>query len=171
MMKLFRKIRQQLVTENRLTKYLLYAIGEIVLVVLGILIAVQINKWNDNEKNLNKAVDYISDLQRDLRSDTLIFGTEIRKIEYLIEYKKGGLLNKEWNEIESEQLESLYINQYHNIKMNNITFERLKNSDVFSLGKYKDLFIQVNEYYTFYQEYLKNFNSWEVEMFNNDFNF
>ncbi len=50
MIKFFRKIRQKLLAENRFSKYLLYAIGEIVLVVIGILIALQINNWNENEK-------------------------------------------------------------------------------------------------------------------------
>jgi len=52
MIKFFRKIRRQLLTENRFSKYLLYAIGEIVLVVIGILIALQINIWNENRKAL-----------------------------------------------------------------------------------------------------------------------
>ena len=46
MIKFFRKIRQRLLTENKSSKYILYAIGEIVLVVIGILIALQINNWN-----------------------------------------------------------------------------------------------------------------------------
>ncbi|MEH6746612.1 MAG: DUF6090 family protein [Maribacter arcticus] len=50
MIKFFRKIRQRLLTENKFSKYLLYAIGEILLVVIGILIALQINMWSDNRK-------------------------------------------------------------------------------------------------------------------------
>lgn len=50
MIKFFRKIRQQLLSENKFSKYLLYALGEIVLVVIGILIALQINTWNENQK-------------------------------------------------------------------------------------------------------------------------
>lgn len=50
MLKFFRKIRQQLLTENKVSNYLIYAIGEIVLVVIGILIALQINNWNENTK-------------------------------------------------------------------------------------------------------------------------
>lgn len=46
MIKLFRRIRQRLVAENKISRYVLYAIGEIVLVVIGILIALQINTWN-----------------------------------------------------------------------------------------------------------------------------
>jgi len=51
MIKFFRQIRQQLVKENKTTKYLLYAIGEIILVVIGILIALSINNWNDLRKD------------------------------------------------------------------------------------------------------------------------
>ena len=51
MIKFFRHIRKRLIGENRFSKYLLYAIGEIILVVIGILIALQINNWNNNELN------------------------------------------------------------------------------------------------------------------------
>ena len=53
MIKFFRKIRQRLLTENKFSKYFLYAIGEISLVVIGILIALQVNDWNNNRKNLD----------------------------------------------------------------------------------------------------------------------
>ncbi|MFT7329977.1 MAG: hypothetical protein ACI848_000035 [Roseivirga sp.] len=46
MIKFFRKIRQNLLVENKTGKYFKYAIGEIMLVVIGILIALQINTWN-----------------------------------------------------------------------------------------------------------------------------
>lgn len=51
MLKFFRKIRQNLLSEGKTGRYLKYAIGEIVLVVIGILIALQINNWNENRKN------------------------------------------------------------------------------------------------------------------------
>ncbi|SDR02246.1 DUF6090 family protein [Flagellimonas zhangzhouensis] len=51
MIKFFRKIRQNLLSEGKTGKYLKYAIGEIILVVIGILIALQINNWNENRKN------------------------------------------------------------------------------------------------------------------------
>ena len=51
MIKFFRKIRQTLLEKNRVSKYLIYAFGEIILVVIGILIALQINDWNENRKN------------------------------------------------------------------------------------------------------------------------
>lgn len=56
-------------SENRFSKYLLYALGEITLVVIGILIALQINSWNENRKNNNSEKTYLAAIAEDLRSD------------------------------------------------------------------------------------------------------
>ena len=48
MIKFFRKIRRRLIDEGSLKRYILYAIGEIILLVIGILIAMQLNNWNQN---------------------------------------------------------------------------------------------------------------------------
>jgi len=58
MIKLFRHIRQNLIMENKTGKYLKYAIGEIVLVVLGILIALQINNWNNIKNEMAEMKNY-----------------------------------------------------------------------------------------------------------------
>ena len=50
MIKFFRQFRQRMIKENRISKYLLYAIGEIVLVMIGILLALQVNTWNEARK-------------------------------------------------------------------------------------------------------------------------
>ncbi|NND93666.1 MAG: hypothetical protein HKN45_02310 [Flavobacteriales bacterium] len=50
MIKFFRKIRQRLLSESKFSKYLLYAIGEVILVIIGILMALQINNWNEERK-------------------------------------------------------------------------------------------------------------------------
>ena len=47
MIKFFRRFRRQFLSQNKLSKYMLYAVGEIVLVVIGILIALQLNNWNE----------------------------------------------------------------------------------------------------------------------------
>lgn len=63
MLKFFRKIRQDLIAEGKTTKYLKYAIGEIILVVIGILIALQINNWNEGRKESNKERLLLSNLK------------------------------------------------------------------------------------------------------------
>ena len=69
MIKFFRKIRQKLVVENRFNKYLLYAIGEIILVVIGILIALQINNWNEKQKNKAFEEEILQQIQSNLIKD------------------------------------------------------------------------------------------------------
>ena len=66
MIKFFRKIRQNLLTENKFSKYLIYAIGEIILVVIGILIALQINNWNENRKANIKEMANLKSLKSEL---------------------------------------------------------------------------------------------------------
>ena len=63
MIKFFRKIRQNLIMENKTSKYLKYAIGEIVLVVFGILIALQINNWNEQRKLKAVELNLLYELQ------------------------------------------------------------------------------------------------------------
>ena len=67
----FRKIRKNLADDNKPLKYAHYAFGEIVLVVIGILIALQINNWNENQKKEKLKESYKRSLINDLSLDTL----------------------------------------------------------------------------------------------------
>ena len=80
MIKFFRKIRQKLVSENNLGKYLFYAIGEIVLVVIGILIALSINNWNESRKIRHQDIEFLKNLKAELLID--ISALTDRKTEY-----------------------------------------------------------------------------------------
>ena len=66
-MKLFRKTRQKLASENKISSYLRYAIGEILLVVIGILIALQVNNWNEQRKLNNERKALIESLISDFK--------------------------------------------------------------------------------------------------------
>ena len=69
MIKFFRKIRQNLLSEGKTGKYLKYAIGEIILVVIGILIALQINNWNERLKTEMWEEQFLIDLENELNND------------------------------------------------------------------------------------------------------
>ena len=93
MIKFFRKIRYNLMEKNKTAKYLKYAIGEIVLVVIGILIALQINNWNENSKAKSELKSDLSELKSELESDLTRLDsvlTQINSIDeqgnYLLEY-------------------------------------------------------------------------------------
>jgi hypothetical protein len=69
MIKFFRKIRQKTLTENKFGKYLTYAIGEIVLVVIGILIALQINNWNQDRIEYKETEVLLSNLKLEVEEN------------------------------------------------------------------------------------------------------
>ena len=69
MIKFFRKIRYGLMEKNKTRKYFKYAIGEIVLVVIGILIALQVNNWNQIRISKNNEIEILEDFQKGLIND------------------------------------------------------------------------------------------------------
>lgn len=88
MLKFFRQIRHKMLTENRTSKYLLYATGEILLVVIGILIAMQINNWNETRKDAIKEQKVLISLLEDfkysqsrLKISLEAYPKEIKKLE------------------------------------------------------------------------------------------
>ncbi len=85
MINFFRKIRKELANENEFLKYSRYAFGEIVLVVIGILIALQINNWNENRKIQKEQNQLIKSIIEDLAKDTIL----------IIEYNEA--VKKKWN--------------------------------------------------------------------------
>ena len=66
MVNYFRNIRKIFAEENKPMKYLRYAIGEIVLVVIGILIALQINNWNEKQKNIKNEAELLTSLEKEI---------------------------------------------------------------------------------------------------------
>ena len=82
MIKFFRKIRQNLLMENKTGKYFKYAIGEILLVVIGILIALQVNNLNESSKNDVKAEKFLMKLKNQIE----------RNIE-TVEFNKLRIIN------------------------------------------------------------------------------
>ena len=89
MIKLFRNIRQNLIMENKTGKYLKYAIGEIILVVLGILIALQINNWNEHRKLKNEELKLLLEVKSNLETTLANFKNDSQNNSKLIhDYNK-----------------------------------------------------------------------------------
>ena len=86
MIKFFRKIRQRLLTENKVSKYLIYAIGEIVLVVIGILIAVSINSWNEDRLDKKEVATYLEQIRNELAFDIKTYKEDLDHITKSVEY-------------------------------------------------------------------------------------
>jgi len=109
MIKLFRKIRQNLIMENKTANYLKYAIGEIVLVVIGILIALQINNWNTNRINTIEEGKIIRNLNSEFKLNKTNLNTEILRTEQSINTGKliMGLIDADEKVLNTKNTDSI----------------------------------------------------------------
>ena len=128
MIKFFRKIRQNLLSEGKTGKYLKYAIGEIILVVIGILIALQINNWNNTIQQGKLERKYLTELKTNLTFD-------LKDIQFNIDFNESRLtsneitlryLNKEINYADSLQYHFGNLIFTTRTLPNNSTYENLK---------------------------------------------
>jgi len=123
MINFFRKIRQNLLTENKFSKYVLYAIGEIILVVLGILIALQINNSNNKRIETEREFKYLTNIKLDLIKD-------IESLEYNIDFRQKKTLGIELlvNQINGQPIQDLNETTFN--VMNTLYQERFQPSNV-----------------------------------------
>jgi len=84
MLRFFRTIRKKIIEEDNVRKYLLYAIGEILLVVIGILIALQVNNWNEQRKERQREMTYLYKLLEEAKRDSSSLQSTINLTEYKI---------------------------------------------------------------------------------------
>ncbi len=109
MIKFFRKIRQNLLSENKFSKYLIYAVGEIILVVIGILIALGINNWNEGNKKGAEESEYLVNLLAEFKVNQEELKTNIthHKFVKLKTKELSDLINPNPKDISSSKLDTL----------------------------------------------------------------
>jgi hypothetical protein len=93
MIKFFRKIRYDLMEQNKTSKYFKYAIGEIILVVIGILIALSINNWNQERINNIETKTNIKAIYKDIVNDTVLLLKKINLYKELLQHN-NELINE-----------------------------------------------------------------------------
>jgi len=84
MISFFRKIRHNLMETGKTSRYLKYAIGEILLVMIGILLALQVNNWNEGRKARNAEKELVQNILDDLHTDRLRFTETIKQTEPVV---------------------------------------------------------------------------------------
>lgn len=128
MLRFFRQIRQRLITDNKFSKYLLYALGEILLVVIGILIALQVNNWNEDRKLKDQEYALLGDLKSDLQETLkdLKFGKSVN--ESTIDNYRILIQAIDNDEPYSGKIDSaiVYLNYFHVPRFRRTTYEALK---------------------------------------------
>ncbi|MFX0556561.1 DUF6090 family protein [Maribacter sp. CXY002] len=151
MIKFFRKIRQKQFSEGRTRTYLQYAIGEILLVVIGILIALQINNWNENRKSRRTEIYVLNEIVSNLNEDAnilddMIFRRELTKasVANMSIYLQKEIIDKEI--LEKDMVNFLTFERYFSI---NNAYEILKSKGL-QLSN-NDLTSKISRYYDYEQ--------------------
>ncbi|MFY0698599.1 MAG: hypothetical protein JXR11_12145 [Balneola sp.] len=161
MIKFFRKIRQKMLTENKFSKYLIYAVGEIFLVVIGILIALQINNWNEDQKKTVLESQYLIRLREEATWN--IQQIESNKELYLHLSKE---LNALINKIENNSQDSSKIiarpNYIHPWQLKTDTYNELVSTGTLNNItdlKLRDLLNQAESFSNFSDKQLENWRN------------
>lgn len=161
MFQFFRKFRNRVLTDmkpdhtlGRISKYLLYAIGEIVLVVIGILIALQINNWNEKKANKELEHNFYSDILDDLEKDerqlnnlVKFYQNRIDQLGYVLDAIKNPKPDPDIREF-GKHVEPLYYNM-EDVQYSS-SFESARSSGAFSKFKNKVLLKELTQFYAEY---------------------
>ena len=131
MIKFFRHFRKKLLVENKFSKYFLYALGEIILVVIGILIALWINNRNEVNKQRNQEVHYLKNIQVDLKMNIAHIDQYIKDRDVAAINAAKILEHYEGKPIENHEAfaaEAISIYTWRKFFQINNTFQELMNS-------------------------------------------
>lgn len=163
MLKFFRKIRQKLLTENKFSKYLVYAFGEIILIVIGILIALQLNNWNENKKVERTQHASLHKLKLDFESDLVKFH-EIDSIyknwDYQYEFIRDSVLGGKLDKLSRVNQYSIGRGSLFYLTIKRTTYDEMINTGSFYQIENEELGQSISAYY----EYAK----FELEKLNRD---
>ena len=157
MISLFRRIRQKLIDSGSVTKYLFYAIGEILLVVIGILIALQVNNWNEERKDRIEEKYYLEKLIENIEADSTLLADQTDYLVAMtsrIDSALGMMLDE--STFESDRF-TILINDLLGVPVfvqNSVTYENLISSGKISLITDQSLVNSLFEYYNPGNEYL-----------------
>lgn len=159
MIKFFRKSRENLVSEGKTGKYFKYAVGEITLVVIGILIALGINSWNQDRLNDKRELDLLRNLNEELYSNISllkeidsVFDKKAKECSQAMELLKHPLdLDK------FLKINSLVTTRWAVFRVNRNTYDEMLNSGSFYSLNNNKLQEDIRSHYTKANNYVKTF--------------
>ena len=166
MIHFFRKIRQHLISQNKISKYVAYALGEIFLVMIGILLALYFNNLNTENEDRKKEEWYLINIVEDIEYQKVY-------LKFLIDYYKESInieksiikdysIKNSFSEVDSLDSKLNYLMTSYYFPNTNGTYKELVSSGQLGLIKNKKLSIDIINYYisceTNYDDFKKEIN-------------
>ena len=164
MLFLLRQIRRKLLTENKVTTYILYAVGEIFLVVIGILIAVSIDNWNDERIKQEEGIEYRKRLIDNLITDNQNISKRITFFNQVYAYGKSAEshLRDGFSQNPEDQWKFIFdayqVSQIWPIRTTVTTYNELQNNGVLQYLAEDSILQMVSSYYLDHTEQLAQIN-------------
>lgn len=150
MIHLFRKVRRKLLSENNYGIYVLYAIGEIVLVMVGILLALQIDNWNDARKDRSTEEQYMERLLHDLQNDTIYFESQMLLCEKAVSHLDSFLIEMYKAPESPDDVERIIKHssfQTDDLTLKNSTFRELISTGSMNIFSDQNIKVAIMDYY------------------------
>lgn len=182
-MKIFRKIRFDVLKNSNSAKYFKYAIGEIILVVLGILIALQINLWNEKRKNHSILNTNLQGVLKELKTDSTNIGQTLKFYYKNIKVRKAFINEPNYEKLSLGELEENLENFSKELNLEYSYFKKIQNSGISEFGIYEEVIEGLIYYYDNAIPYLNKITStydeqvtredefWRYEQNNYEFNY
>jgi len=145
MIKFFSKIRRRLLTENKFSKYLIYALGEIILVVIGILIALNINNRNEFNKSYKETINNLNQVKYEIGQDINFLKKEISYSDRVLKF---------FNHIKQQEFDSVDVGRTFELVTSNLStfdlsksYNKLNESGNIDIIKGSFLISSLHDYY------------------------
>jgi len=170
MIRLFRKIRHKLLSKNSYGIYVLYAFGEIVLVMIGILLALQIDNWNEARKDRITEKQYVERLLNDLQNDSIYFESQILICERAISHLDSFLIEMYKSPENSDDVKRIMKHgalQTDDLTLKNSTYRELISTGKLNIFSDQNLKTAIMDYYHLGEDIasqIKEFNLFSTQV-------
>lgn len=160
MIKFFRKIRKNLLSEGKIREYLKYVVGEIILLVIGILIAFSIDNWNEENNQLAHGQTIMFELIEEINDDIKTYNRTIDRLENCINIQESIFKVKDLKSLSTDSLKLIFYRANFSIEASTSTYEKIKNQKLPRLSTDASLNNNINIYFNL-----------KVDRFNNNIDF
>lgn len=155
MIKFFRSIRKKLIEQGKTANYLKYAIGEIVLVVIGILIALSINNWNQERIQNSKSQELLRGIRKDLDKDITTLTRMINHYEDRMSFFERHLSSEDFSNLPTDTLDKIIDGFAGTFYHTTQSYEKVKNLGISQICSDSSLSERIDNYYSRSLEFTK----------------